>query len=129
MLAALSEHGALIPLSVCELLRSIRSAVQKKLPAPVAERAVASLFFLRLVNPALCGSTEEPSLRRSLVLLSKLLQTLANGVTFGEKEGMLVSCNPWLAAARPLLDSFVFDCVFAIRKVRGGGLFLVSFVF
>jgi hypothetical protein len=126
-LSAMTEFGHLIPLCVCELLRSIRGAAEKKLPAVISERAVSSLFFLRVLNPALCGAGEMTD-RRSVILLSKLLQALANGVHFGEKEDFLLSFNPWLSASRPVLNSFVFDCVFAIRKVNSY-FFLIFFIF
>lgn len=118
------SSGKSFPRSAAELLRLVRAIVDKKMPA-MSDRAVASLLFLRLVNPALCSpdvflgvAEPAPHTRRTLILLSKLLQNLANGVMFGEKESYLEFANGWIASSRSQLSSFVFDTVFGIRKVR-----------
>jgi hypothetical protein len=124
LLATVSESVALIPLPVCSLLKSIRSLVEKKIPS-MTDKSITSLLFLRLLNPALCspevflGAAELPAhVRRSLILLSKVMQNLANGVLFGDKESYLEFANEWLVTAKPQLASFIFDTVFAIRGVK-----------
>ena len=136
LLNGVIDNGELIPRSVSDLLKLVRQTIEKKLP-DMADRGVASLLFLRLLNPALCspdvyfGIPEPPAAhtRRTLILLSKLLQNLANGVLFGEKESYLEFANEWLKSSRQLLSSFVFDTVFGIRKVNCPRCFFFSFFF
>lgn len=131
LLSALSLHANLLPAKLCSFLRQIRSAVEGRFPA-MADRSVGALLFLRVINPALVAPDKflqddkdkedrpvaelSSGVRRSLVLVSKLLQNLANGVSFGEKEDFLEFANPWLALSAPTLSSFIFDTIYAIRK-------------
>ncbi len=100
----------------------------------MTDKSITSLLFLRLLNPALCspevflGAAELPAhIRRSLILLSNVMQNLANGVLFGDKESYLEFANEWLVAAKPQLASFIFDTVFAIRGVTHQNKIVVFF--
>jgi len=82
-------------------LRCIFALIQQKLHEYSQEDSIqlcGSLFFLRLVNPILlsCDNTkpdEKPS-KRSLILLSKILQSAANGAPFdGSKEHFMMPFN------------------------------------
>ena len=52
ILEAIRKHMKLIPLQVCEFFGLVRKTVGKKFP-DMAEKSVASLLFLRLLNPVL----------------------------------------------------------------------------
>lgn len=122
LLSSVVVHSDLIPRHVCDFFKVVRSSVEKKFP-DMAEKSVASLLFLRLLNPYLVTPESyldfknvTPSMRRSLILISKLIQNLANGVEFGEKEDYLIFANDWLRGNTKTMNDFIFDCIFAIRK-------------
>ncbi len=76
--------------------------------------AVGALVFLRFLCPAIChpdayGVLESPSppdRMRGLVLLSKTIQNLANGVMFGLKEEFMMPLNEFIALQRDDLTAF-----------------------
>ena len=120
LLKMVSKHQNLIPRQVCDFFKVVRSLVEKKF-YDMAEKSVASLLFLRLLNPALVAPDVHLSYqgrvpRRSLILVSKLIQNLANGVSFGEKEEYLLFANEWLHTSAPVMRDFIFDVIFAISK-------------
>ena len=65
---------------------------------------VGGFILLRLINPVvispelhgLLPEAPSPTLRRNLILLSKILQALSNNVLFGEKESHMIAYNPIL---------------------------------
>ena len=67
----------------------------------VSSRCAADLFGL--------VSEVKPKARRTLLLVSKLVQNLANGTRFGTKESFLVAANPWLDTWSPRLNGFIED--------------------
>lgn len=66
--------------------------------------AVSGFIFLRFICPAIVtpekhGLLNKPvtsKQRRTLILVSKVLQNLANGVRFGNKERYMTSANPFI---------------------------------
>eukprot|EP00762_Andalucia_godoyi_P008476 ANDGO_05793.mRNA.1 Neurofibromin-A len=85
-----------------------------------ASPLVGGYIFLRLMNPAivspetfdLIGPGVDISMRarRNLVLISKMLQNLANGVDF-KKEPYMECMNPLLAELQPLVQTFLLKMV------------------
>lgn len=79
----------------------LKRVVTSKFPR-ASHAAVGGLLFLRVICPAIIApqawlGLEVPrSAKRNLVLLSKLLQSLSNGVPFKVKEKYMVPCNPFL---------------------------------
>lgn len=90
---------------------------------PKAHSAVVGFLFLRIICPTICSPekhnellpvvpTSDPSnpsapvnmvpvaiqahQRRALILASKILQNLANGLLFGAKESYLIACNSFI---------------------------------
>lgn len=59
--------------------------------------AVGTVIFLRFINPAIVSAQENgivdsnasPSLKRGLMLMSKILQNIANHVEFSKEQHML----------------------------------------
>merc|ERR1711916_346946 len=76
-----------------------------------------SYLFLRFLNPAVSapeafGLVPSPPTRderRQLILVTKVLQNLANGVLFGTKERFMVQLNPFLTTNTPRLNDYVRD--------------------
>jgi len=87
---------------------------------PNSRSLVASgFFFLRYVCPAIlnpqmsgCDIVLNDTHRRTLLLVSKTLQTLANGVLFGRKEGYMAPMNEFLAHNSSFVNDF-FDKLLA----------------
>eukprot|EP01094_Clydonella_sp_ATCC50884_P021877 TRINITY_DN490_c0_g1_i1.p1 TRINITY_DN490_c0_g1~~TRINITY_DN490_c0_g1_i1.p1 ORF type:complete len:498 (-),score=131.77 TRINITY_DN490_c0_g1_i1:435-1928(-) len=77
--------------------------------------SVGGLFFLRflcpaLVNPGGVGLTIEglgPRERRNLVLVSKTLQSLSNGIEFGGKESYMMGLNKFIRSYRPRITELL----------------------
>jgi len=85
-----------------EVCRIIIRVVSKRFPDD-AYIGLGSIIFLRYICPAIAcpetlGFTEEisPKMRRSLILITKLLQSLSNNVQFGEKESYMLCMNQFL---------------------------------
>jgi neurofibromin 1 len=65
---------------------------------------VGAFIFLRFFNPAivspdsenLCRNIENPKIRRALLLVTKVIQNLANNVLFGAKEPYMIVLNDFL---------------------------------
>jgi neurofibromin 1 len=65
---------------------------------------VGSFVFLRFFNPAivapdsenLCKPIENVKIRRALLLITKVIQNLANNVLFGAKEPFMIVLNSFL---------------------------------
>jgi len=122
-----------VPIMIREVLRHVSDAVSNRFPAAAAAtmaadssgssddvryKAVGGFMFLRFIVPAITaphiyGLFAEPpdeSSQRKLVLLSKVLQNLANGVQFGAKEEYMSSLNTFIVDNLPLLHKF-FDTI------------------
>jgi hypothetical protein len=71
-----------------------------------AHTFVGGFLFLRYICPAivapesynLCSSVPSMDTRRGLILVSKALQNLSNGVQFGSKEEYMMPMNPFIVA-------------------------------
>lgn len=115
--------------AVARVISSVISLVPTRLPADVFSffgmlfsslnqffpgendffKASAGFLFLRWICPAIFSPvffsltevTPSPESQRSLVLVAKVVQNIANGVEFGQKENYLIPLNPlvkvWIA--------------------------------
>jgi len=79
------------------------------------EKAVGSLMFLRFLSPALVAPHQyglashppSPPMQRKLVLVTKVLQNLANGVQFGSKEDFMTVLNSFLDENKTTTENFL----------------------
>jgi len=112
-----------------QLCAHIKSVVQDKYPDYVS-KAIGAFIFLRFFNtgitvPETYGLMPNPpkqQARRQLILLSKVLQNLANGVKFGNKETFMTRLNCFIEANQRKLMNF-YDQIcdpngFASEKVE-----------
>ena len=97
-------------LCTCRTLRYICSCLQKKVMSRwpqerlVRTRVVSGFVFLRLLCPAilnprhfnLISETPSHNASRSLIMVAKCLQNLANLVEFGGKEPYMEVVNPFI---------------------------------
>jgi len=96
-----------------QLCAHIKDVVQNRYPDYVS-KAIGAFIFLRFFNtgitvPETYGLMPTPpkqQARRQLILLSKVLQNLANGVKFGNKESFMVKLNGFIEQNQKKLVTF-----------------------
>eukprot|EP01103_Thecamoeba_quadrilineata_P007781 TRINITY_DN1760_c0_g1_i1.p1 TRINITY_DN1760_c0_g1~~TRINITY_DN1760_c0_g1_i1.p1 ORF type:complete len:457 (-),score=86.26 TRINITY_DN1760_c0_g1_i1:296-1666(-) len=104
------------PRRLRQLNRILQEEVMSKYPES-PNRSMGGFFFLRFLCPAIVtpeafnltpAHTPElsHSSRRSLILVSKVLQSLTNGVLFGEKEDYMVPLNQFILDNSSRLNQF-----------------------
>jgi len=108
-----------VPYGIRWICKQIRSLTKRKYP-DATDFNICSLiggfFFLRFVNPAivtpqaymLVESNPSPNPRRTLTLVAKLLQNLANKPTYS-KEGYMLSLNPFVEQNKTRINKFLND--------------------
>jgi neurofibromin 1 len=96
-----------------QLCAHIKAVIEKKFPEFIY-KAIGSFIFLRFFNTGitvpetygLMSTPPNPVARRQLILLSKVLQNLANGVKFGSKESFMTKLNGFITANQEKLKGF-----------------------
>jgi hypothetical protein len=101
--------------AICSILKEI---VEPKFPDG-ANVAIAGFLVLRLINPALVvpdadglnilSKEKTAEARRGLLLVSKLIQNLANQVDF-KKEEFMITFNPFVAEKFAVMEDFFLEC-------------------
>eukprot|EP01102_Stenamoeba_stenopodia_P007655 TRINITY_DN215_c0_g2_i5.p1 TRINITY_DN215_c0_g2~~TRINITY_DN215_c0_g2_i5.p1 ORF type:complete len:512 (+),score=93.10 TRINITY_DN215_c0_g2_i5:214-1749(+) len=114
MTTLFSLHSYIHPW-IRELCKYMIRTVEKRFPER-ANIGLGAVLFLRYICPHLVSSppqspigkifTSDADFRRTLILITKLLQALSNNVEFGEKEPYMVCMNDFLLASRPKLAEF-----------------------
>ncbi|ORX86652.1 putative ras GTPase-activating protein sar1 [Anaeromyces robustus] len=106
-----------VPYGIRWICKQIRSLTMRKYPT-ASDMNICSLiggfFFLRFINPAivtpqaymLVDSNPSPNPRRTLTLVAKLLQNLANKPTYS-KEGYMISLNPFVEQNKTTINEFL----------------------
>lgn len=117
-------------LDTIQMVTKLAFFKESKLPGTsqgVHQLVVSNLFFLRFFCSALCsphqyGIVSEPldsNVSRSMILLTKLLQNLATGVVFGEKEDYMRRFNCFIIEHanefEDLVSNFLNPTVPALR--------------
>jgi hypothetical protein len=80
-------------------------------------QAVANLFFLRFLSPALVAAGVNAGgsgggQHRVLMLVSKCVYSLMNGIPFGDKESYMASMNSFISPQNlALVQSFMRELV------------------
>lgn len=102
-LEALLASFTTAPVLIQQIAGWLGGIVQTKFPEQVVQ-ALGGYLFLRLFCPAistpevygLCKEPPSPEARRHLLLVAKVLQTLANGTRFGQKESYMIYLNSFI---------------------------------
>jgi neurofibromin 1 len=103
------------PVLVSYLCAQIAGLVEQRFPG-CQRLAIGGIVFLRLCCPIILSPDSyavvhhpiaDKKLRRGLLLVSKIIQNLANNVVFGSKESYLISFNDLLKSKRVDLDTFL----------------------
>lgn len=91
-----------VPLCLRLICQALQQTVKKRFPS-AARKAVGGFYFLRFICPAIVSPEGfgvidklEPRGRRALILMSKIVQTLSNGVMFGAKEAFMTPMNDFI---------------------------------
>lgn len=98
----------------CMRIKLKRKMYSDEFISKILHKTLASFLFLRfycpaLLNPHLFNLTTrmlEPNHRRTVVLVAKVLQGFANGVSFGSKEHWLIPMNNFITENSADLDSW-----------------------
>lgn len=114
ILNTILRSHSFIPLAIITIILKVRDCVAEAFDDPdVTFKAVGAFFFLRLICPAIAAPESyfadeppEPYVRRQLVLVSKMLQNLANKVQFGGKEEFMAPLNPFIIDNAENLEKF-----------------------
>lgn len=116
-LATIMESIDQVPYGIRWICKQIRSLTKRKYP-DANDFAICSLiggfFFLRFINPAivtpqaymLVDGIPGKHPRRTLTLIAKLLQNLANKPTYA-KEGYMIVLNPFVDGNKARINKFL----------------------
>ncbi|KAJ3124244.1 hypothetical protein HK098_001306 [Nowakowskiella sp. JEL0407] len=114
---AISSSFDKCPRELVELFSHIKNIVSKKFPAnpQVKYCAISGFIFLRFFCPAilspklfyLMNEHPDPNTARTLTLIAKILQNLANLTTFGNKEPYMVNSNSFIEENIPMMTKFI----------------------
>lgn len=93
-----------IPPQILKCIQHVKNKVDSTLNNPaITFKSIGAFFFLRFICPAVAAPESyfredppDPYIRRQLILLSKILQNLANDVQFGGKEQFMAPLNPFI---------------------------------
>lgn len=106
-----------VPGELREVFQELQFLVFKKFPKhpEVKYTGISGFFFLRLVapsilNPQLFGLTDEyfdTQIARTLTLVAKIIQNLANLVEFGQKEPYMERSNEFIVSRVKFMKHFL----------------------
>eukprot|EP00727_Mastigamoeba_balamuthi_P011578 m51a1_g7042 hypothetical protein (1420) ;mRNA; f:113742-121077 len=121
-----------MPPEIAHVCWTVRDAVTGKFPhtrddKKVLWSAVGAFLFLRLLNiaislPEFYGLLKKPpneTLRRCLVLVTKVLQNLSTATLFGDKEAYMTNFNELIHNNMVKLDAFYESVTRTPEDVRG----------
>eukprot|EP01106_Pelomyxa_sp_JSP_P002211 TRINITY_DN1339_c0_g1_i4.p1 TRINITY_DN1339_c0_g1~~TRINITY_DN1339_c0_g1_i4.p1 ORF type:complete len:175 (-),score=61.83 TRINITY_DN1339_c0_g1_i4:93-617(-) len=102
-----------VPLELQKICSFVSRKVEEKFPGN-GETAVGAFIFLRFYNNAISvpesfGFVSQPppqTVRRQLLLVTKVIQNLVNGLKFGEKEQFMIKFNSFIEENKPKLKEF-----------------------
>ena len=119
LLASLVDARKDMPRGLVAIVQTLHRTVLDRFGPVGAVRGVSGFLFLRFVCPSISAPESvgflpqppEPGERRKLVLITKLLQNLANKVRFGSKESFMMPLNEFIDTNEPVLDHYVSSLV------------------
>ncbi|KAL1412978.1 RasGAP protein [Vanrija albida] len=116
-LATIMDSIELVPYGIRWICKQIRSLTRRKYP-DASDASMCSLiggfFFLRFINPSivtpqaymLVMETPARHPRRTLTLIAKMLQNLANKPSYSKEEYMM-SLNPFVEQNKMMINQFL----------------------
>jgi len=117
-----------LPGQFIEIFSTVRNGIENKFPGQnqTLYNAVGGMFFLRFVIPSIFaphyyGLMKQPPTQtnqRQLVLLSKVIQSIANMVLPGQKEQFMESMHSYIQKKLPTIKAFYDDITRPIAQPR-----------
>ncbi|KAI9294940.1 hypothetical protein K502DRAFT_360889 [Neoconidiobolus thromboides FSU 785] len=115
-LDSIIESSHKIPTSLREICSYLAKVVVEKFPE-ANTTSVGGLMFLRFFCPAIVApdiqglvkTVTDKDLRRGLLLITKVIQNLANNVFFGAKEAFMISLNDLLTDYIPKVTNYLVE--------------------
>jgi GTPase-activator protein for Ras-like GTPase len=113
------DNMDMFPASLRWICSNLFAMVNNKFPG-AGRTAVGGFVFLRIICPAIASPDHQflnvpiksSSIRRGLILVTKIIQTISNFVVFGGKEFFMEPLNPFVLRNQPILAAFIHDiCV------------------
>eukprot|EP01105_Mastigella_eilhardi_P015383 TRINITY_DN3514_c0_g1_i3.p1 TRINITY_DN3514_c0_g1~~TRINITY_DN3514_c0_g1_i3.p1 ORF type:complete len:526 (+),score=133.77 TRINITY_DN3514_c0_g1_i3:172-1749(+) len=128
LLKSIFEAVDSMPYNVRLVLSDLHSRLEKYGHPELCTTAVAAIFFLRFVCPAICfpeqyyltsaGQVVEPEQRRILTLAVKIIQSLANAKTEESyREAIMAPLFPLIEPLQQPMEDFLHE----ITNLPGGG--------
>ncbi|ELR22855.1 GTPaseactivator protein for Ras-like GTPase [Acanthamoeba castellanii str. Neff] len=111
LLNALFSAPGHVPEGFRDLFASVRAEVLQRFPE-MEDKVVGGFFFLRFICPALVAPEQwglVAGMRRALILISKVVQNVANEVEFGDKEAYMMPMNGFIKEYIPRMKHFLGD--------------------
>jgi len=109
-----------MPFEIRYICKIIHNLASEKYRIETPEILIGSFIFLRLFNPTVVyPETREilpsevrvhPKQRRNLVLISKVIQQIANGFEFGSKESFMIPLNALVQEYSSKAKKFLIEC-------------------
>ena len=102
-----------VPAPIQELIRLIAAVVSTKFPESKIQ-AISGYVFLRFFGPGISapeafgiGVEPQPNAKRTLILVAKIIQTIANGATI--REDFLKPLVPWIEEQQAVVNSQLLE--------------------
>jgi Ras GTPase-activating protein 1 len=134
VLESVYAQAARVPSELRAVFARTQAAAMRKFPADASARytAVSAFAFLRFVVPALLNpklfnmmpahASEETA--RTLTLVAKIVQAVANLSEFGQKEPFMVPCNAFVTENHARMRQFLD--LLAVRESWRGYFFVLA---
>ncbi|KAL6078843.1 Ras GTPase activating protein ira2 [Balamuthia mandrillaris] len=115
----LTKNSHELPAEIREILRHVFDEVQNKFGEDAAFKAVGAFLFLRYLCPSLSApqkyglltESTHPKAQRQLLLITKVLQNLANNTLPGKKEQHMKNLNDFITENQPALRQFYNELI------------------
>ncbi|GAM28582.1 hypothetical protein SAMD00019534_117580 [Acytostelium subglobosum LB1] len=122
---AIIDSLHLLPISLREISKYLQREVVRRFPDN-KHSSVGGFIFLRFLCPAIiapftAGLVDEtlgPEATRALVLIGKVLQNLANGIEFGQKESFMIPVNRFIIGNLGRINEY-FDRLTDVPDYKG----------
>lgn len=126
----IARSASQLPAELRHILKYIRAVAEDRYGdflRTVTYTAVSGFLFLRFICPAILSPKlfgllrdhPRPRAQRTLTLIAKVLQKMANLSTFGKREEWMDPMNRFLTTQRPVFRDYI-DEVCGIPAERGG---------
>jgi len=113
ILTSIFKSSAYCPIELRKFFKIVQKHVNEYFPGR-ENKAIGAFYFLRFTCSAvsvpesygLVKKVPSKNARRSLVLITKVLQNLANEIVFGKKESYMLKMNDFITTNIPKLTQF-----------------------